>query len=254
MLYYLAVWSFLLGLVIGSFLNVVIYRLPRHESLVRPASHCPDCGTLIRGYDNVPVVSWLLLRGRCRSCRNPISGRYPLVESLTGVAFLAAFWLIGVSPSVFLAWVFIAVLVTLGFVDHDLSIMPNRIILPAVLVCLGASIALHPQVWWQYVAGCLGTGALALGHSLVRPGEVRFGAAKIALLVGAVFGLYAVVAFPIALLVGILLRISPVFWQKGRLRPGTTLVADLGGRSTKDHVEAVQGTEGKVDAEVMTCL
>ena len=254
MLYYLAVWSLLLGLVIGSFLNVVIYRLPRHESLVRPASHCPGCGTTIRGYDNIPVVSWLLLRGRCRSCRNPISVRYPLVESLTGIAFFAAFWLIGISPAVFLAWVFIAVLVTLAFINHDLSVVPNRIVFPAVLVCLASSVALHPQTWWQYVAGCLGAGALALAFSTICPGVPRFSAVKISLLVGAVFGLSALVALPIALLLGTFTGISLVFWQKGRLRARTTLVVYLSDRDAKDRASAVQRTERKVDAEVMTWL
>ena len=254
MLYYLAVWSLLLGLVIGSFLNVVIYRLPRNESLVRPGSHCPGCGAAIRGYDNIPVVSWLLLRGRCRSCHDPISARYPLVESLTGVAFLAAFLVVGISPAVFLAWGFIAVLVTLAFIDHDLSVMPNRIVFPAVLVCLAASVALHPQVWWHYAAGCLGAGVLALAFSISCPGVPRFSLVKITLLVGAVFGLYALVALPIALLLQTLAGISLVFWQKGRLRARTILVPHLSDKDAKDHVEAVQRTERKVDAEVMTWL
>ena len=254
MQYYLAVWSLLLGLVIGSFLNVVIYRLPRHESLVRPASRCPGCATPIRGYDNIPVVSWLLLRGRCRSCRNPISVRYPLVESLTGIAFLAAFWVIGISPAVFLAWVFIAVLVTLAFIYHDLSVMPNRIVFPAVLVCLASSVALHPHVWWQYVAGCLGAGVMALAFSIICPGVARFSGVKIALLAGAVFGLYALVALPIALLLGTFAGISLVFWQKGRLSARTVFVPHTTDRDMKDHVEAVQRIDAKVDAEVMTWL
>jgi leader peptidase (prepilin peptidase) / N-methyltransferase len=254
LLYYLAAWSLLFGLVIGSFLNVAIYRVPRHESLVRPASHCPGCGTTIRGYDNIPVVSWLLLHGRCRSCHNPISARYPLVESLTGVAFLAAFLIIGISPAVFLAWVFIAVLVTLGFIEHDLSVVPNRIVLPAVLVCLASSIALHPQAWWQYVAGCLGAGAVALGFSVISPGVPRFSGVKIALLVGAVFGMYTLVALPIALLLGTFAGISLVFWQKGRLRARTMLVGYQSDRDMKDHVDAIKRTDRKVDAEVMTWL
>ena len=83
-------WFFMLGAVIGSFLNVVIYRVPRRMSLAWPPSHCPHCQHRIRWYDNVPIVSWLLLRGRCRDCKAPISPRYPLVEALTGLAFALA--------------------------------------------------------------------------------------------------------------------------------------------------------------------
>ena len=79
--------ALLFGLAIGSFLNVVIYRLPRHESLAHPGSHCPNCETAIKWYDNIPVVSWLVLRGRCRSCAQPIAVRYPIVEAITGIGF-----------------------------------------------------------------------------------------------------------------------------------------------------------------------
>ena len=254
MLYYLAIWSLLLGLTIGSFLNVVIYRLPRRESLVRPGSHCPGCGMAIRWYDNVPVASWLLLRGRCRGCRSSIAVRYPIVEGITGVAFMAAFWLVGISPALVLAWAFIAVLVTLAFISHDHSVMPNRIVAPAVLCVLGASIALKPHLWWHYVAGCLGAGALVLLFSYFYPGVARFSQVKIALLVGALFGLSAVVALPIALILGTLAGISLVFWQKGRLRARTVFVRYTADRDVKEHVEAVQRTDAKVDAEVMTWL
>ncbi|MBN2025096.1 MAG: prepilin peptidase [Pirellulales bacterium] len=87
-----ALWLFALGAAIGSFLNVVVYRLPRGLSLIRPGSHCPACGHPIRWYDNVPVASWFLLRGRCRDCRGPISARYPLVEAVSGGMFLALGW------------------------------------------------------------------------------------------------------------------------------------------------------------------
>ena len=254
MLYYLAAWSLLLGLVIGSFLNVVIYRVPRRESLVKPSSHCPGCGMTIRWYDNIPVLSWLLLRGRCRSCHSPISARYPLVESITGVAFLIAFWRIGISPAVLLAWAVIALLVTLAFINHDHSVIPNRIVFPAVPCALAASIALHPQLWWHYVAGCAGAGVLALAFALLYPGVTRLTEAKVAFLLGAVFGPYAIVGVLIAMVVGTLAGISLVFWQKGRLRARTVFVPYLTDRDMRNHVEAVQRTDAKVDAEVMTWL
>ena len=91
-------WCALLGLAIGSFLTVVVHRVPRGLSIVRPGSHCPVCGTAVRPRDNVPVVSWLLLRGRCRACGTPIGARYPLIEAATGLAFASAAVLIGPSP------------------------------------------------------------------------------------------------------------------------------------------------------------
>ncbi len=225
--YYLAIWSLLVGLVIGSFLNVVIYRVPRRESLVRPGSHCPGCGTAIRWYDNIPVVSWAMLRGRCRSCRTRIAIRYPLVEGITGIAFLAAFLRFGPSATLPLAWAFIAVVVTLAFINHDHSVIPNRIVFPAVGCGLAASIALDSHHWWQYVAACLGAGLLALLVSLVRPGITRFGEFKMALLLGAVLGPYVLVAVPAAVLAGTIVGMSLLFREKYRLRARTVFVPYL---------------------------
>ncbi|MEI6622630.1 MAG: prepilin peptidase, partial [Actinomycetes bacterium] len=120
----LIAFGFLFGLAIGSFLNVVIYRVPLGLSVVSPPSACPNCGHEIRGYDNIPVVSWLVLRGRCRDCGHPISARYPLVEAVTGLAFAVATWVVAVlvppteKPGLFAglclaAWVLVAVVIAL---------------------------------------------------------------------------------------------------------------------------------------------
>jgi leader peptidase (prepilin peptidase)/N-methyltransferase len=223
LLYYLAVWSLLLGLVIGSFLNVVIYRLPRRESLLWPGSHCPGCGSAISWRDNIPIVSWLVLRAKCRTCRSPISARYPLVEGITGAAFVAAFVCIGVSPAVLLAWGLIAVVVALVWMQHDNGVIPDRLALSAVVCGLGASVALDTPHWWYYLVGCGGAGAVALLLSLVTPRPTRFSEVKIAMLLGAVFGPYALAALPIALVLRTLAGITPVFCQKGRLRARTVL-------------------------------
>jgi leader peptidase (prepilin peptidase)/N-methyltransferase len=225
--YYLAIWSLLFGLVIGSFLNVVIYRVPRRESLVRPGSHCPGCGMAIRWYDNIPLASWLLLRGRCRSCRARIAFRYPLVEAITGAAFLAAYWRFGLSATLLLAWAFIAIVVTLAFINHDHSVIPNRIVFPAVACGLAASIALDRPHWWHYVVGCLGAGLFALLVSFVRPGITRFSEVKMALLLGAVLGPYVLVALPAAALVGMFAGMSLLFREKYRLRARTVFVPYL---------------------------
>src|ERR687894_1240007 len=125
------------GAVIGSFLNVVVHRVPLEESIVFPNSRCPSCGTVIRPYDNVPVLSWLVLRGRCRSCRSPISARYPAVELLTAALFALTFWLhSGLTWALPFDLAFVAALVALVFIDAEHMILPDVITLPGVLFAL----------------------------------------------------------------------------------------------------------------------
>src|ERR687894_2219151 len=115
----------LFGLVVGSFLNVVIHRVPRHESVVWPASHCPHCGEPIRPLDNVPLISYLLLRGRCRNCKGRISARYPAVEALTGLLFAAATYKFAVGYELLSALVLIPILVALAGIDLEQRLLPN---------------------------------------------------------------------------------------------------------------------------------
>ncbi|OGW36590.1 MAG: hypothetical protein A2010_03190 [Nitrospirae bacterium GWD2_57_9] len=131
--------AFIFGLLIGSFLNVVIVRLPRGRSIVKPPSHCPRCRESIKFYDNIPLVSFLLLRGRCRKCGEPISWRYPLVELLNGLFYLwivHEFWLNG---EAFLLMLFCSALIVITFIDLDHQIIPDAITLPGILI--GISIA-----------------------------------------------------------------------------------------------------------------
>lgn len=200
--YVLFVLSGLLGLALGSFLNVAIYRLPRHESLVRPGSHCPHCGAGIRWHDNIPVVSWLVLCGKCRDCRSRISLRYPLVEAITGVAFVLAMWRFGLSWAVLVAWAFIAAMVVIAFIDYDHMIIPNRIVLPGTVLGLIASVAIHPQKWWVYVAGSLGAAAFMFTLAMLWPGGMGPGDIKMALFMGAVLGAHVLVAMFAAFLFG----------------------------------------------------
>ena len=128
--------AFAFGLVIGSFLNVCIVRLPRDRSIVKPPSHCPACKTPIRFYDNIPIISFLLLRGKCRSCGEPISWRYPIVELINGLLFV---WIVREFPlggEAFLLMAFCSSLIVITFIDLDHQIIPDAITLPGMLVGL----------------------------------------------------------------------------------------------------------------------
>ena len=131
--------AFLLGLVVGSFANVCIHRLPLGQSVVRPPSRCPDCGALIRAFDNMPIVAWLLLRGRCRSCRAPISWRYPAVETVNGLLWLALAFAHGPAARTFVEMAFVTALLILSLIDLDHQILPDVITLPGIALGLAAS-------------------------------------------------------------------------------------------------------------------
>jgi leader peptidase (prepilin peptidase) / N-methyltransferase len=128
--------AFIYGLAFGSFLNVCIYRLPRGLSVVRPASACPACGVPIKIYDNIPVLSWLLLRGKCRACRAPISSRYLIVELLTAFAFVLSFIMFGSFLAALKMCVFSFLLIGLIFTDADLKLLPDRLTLPGLALGL----------------------------------------------------------------------------------------------------------------------
>lgn len=196
------VFSMLIGLVVGSFLNVVAYRVPRGESLVTPGSHCPACGHPIRWYDNVPLLGWLMLRGRCRDCGAGISATYLLIELATGVLFVAAYATVGPSWRLPVLWAFISVLLAIALIDLRHMIIPNTIVLPSAAVLLAASIALDPARWWHYVLAGVGAGAFLLAVALVRPGGMGMGDVKLALMMGCALAGGVVVALFSAFLFG----------------------------------------------------
>lgn len=200
--YYLAVVSLLLGLVVGSFLNVVIYRLPRKESLVRPASHCPSCGNPVRWHDNVPVLGWVILRGKCRDCGQRISVRYPLVEAITGIAFLLCFLRFGVDWPLLVAWAFVAAAVAVAFIDYDHRIIPDKIVLPGLVIGLIASIAINPLDWWKYLAASAGAAAFMFALAMIWANGMGAGDIKMAAFMGAVLGSGVVVALFAAFFIG----------------------------------------------------
>ncbi len=188
---YLAVFCGVLGLLIGSFLNVVIWRVPRGESLVSPPSHCPRCATPIKPYDNVPVVSWLVLRGRCRTCGEPISARYPLVELATGLLFAGLAARIGLEWALPAFLYLGAVCVALALIDLDTKRLPDSITLPSYVVApalLGAAALLEGELD-PLVRALIGLAALYGIYFLLAvayPAGMGFGDVKLA----GVLGLY----------------------------------------------------------------
>jgi leader peptidase (prepilin peptidase) / N-methyltransferase len=181
----------LLGLLVGSFLNVVIWRVPRGESIATPPSHCPGCQAPVRPRDNVPVVSWLLLRGRCRDCAAPISGRYPLVELGTSAAFVVVGLRIGFHADLPAFLYLAAIGVALALIDLDVKRLPNAIVLPSYVVgavLLGVA-ALAEQDLDAYIRALLGMAALFAFYFLlvfIYPAGMGWGDVKLA----GVLGLY----------------------------------------------------------------
>jgi leader peptidase (prepilin peptidase)/N-methyltransferase len=187
----LVVCTAIVGLVIGSFLNVVIWRVPRGESVVSPPSHCPGCGHEIRPLDNVPVLSWLLLRGRCRDCGTGISVRYPLVEAGTAVVFGVLTLAIGLEPELPAFLYLGAVGVALAMIDIDVKRLPDAIVLPSypVAAALLTVAAAVDGRWEDLLRAGLGMVALYAFYfllALVYPAGMGFGDVKLA----GVLGLY----------------------------------------------------------------
>jgi leader peptidase (prepilin peptidase)/N-methyltransferase len=191
------------GLALGSFLNVLAARLPLHRSIVSPRSSCMSCGTEIAWYDNVPLLSYAILRGRCRSCQASIALRYPAVELVTGVLFVACAWRFGLTLDAAVAAFFCAALVAVSATDLEHRIIPNRVVVPAAAVVLLAQTALHPSVEWL-IAG-FGASAFLLAAALAYPKGMGMGDVKLALLLGAMLGR----TLPVALMIGMLAGLLP---------------------------------------------
>ena len=219
-----------LGLVVGSFLNVVVWRVPRHESIVSPGSHCPSCDTELGAIENVPVLSWRVLRGRCRHCGNRISARYPLVELLT-----AALW-VGLAQRFGATWelppylVLAAGLVALSLIDLDHFLLPNRVLYPTGFLMAGLFVipALVDSQGNDYARGVFG-GAAAFAVffviHVVSPRGMGFGDVRLSFVLGFALGWLSWGHVYLGLFLGFLLGAVV----------GTLLIA-VGLRSRKDHV------------------
>ena len=184
---------FILGLCIGSFLNVCIYRLPAGKSIVFPHSYCPACKAAIRIYDNIPVIGWLLLKGQCRDCGVRISWRYPLVELLTGCLALCTYLKFGPAIETAIYFVFITVLIVITFIDIDHRIIPDRITLPGLPLAFVAALVLPGMTWQASLIGILAGGGsllmVAVGYTFITGKEgMGGGDIKLLAMIGALCG------------------------------------------------------------------
>ena len=206
----LAVVVFAPALALGSFLNVVAARVPLRRSIVSPPSACMSCGHRIAWHDNVPLVSWAVLRGRCRSCRTRIPVLYPAIELVTAVLVAGCVLAFGLSADTAVAAGFCAVLVAVSAIDLEHRIIPNRIVVPAAAVALVAQTALHPSPEWALSA--FAASGFLFAAALAYPAGMGMGDVKLALLMGAVLGR----TVPVALMVGMLAALVPSLYLVAR--------------------------------------
>lgn len=191
--YFTELLVFVFGICIGSFLNVCIYRLPESKSIVQPRSMCPSCGTLIRFYDNIPIFSYMALRGKCRHCEAHISFRYPVVEFISGLFAVGVFLKYGMGLETLIYYTFIATLLVITFIDIDHQIIPDVITLPGIPIFFVASFALPEITLVESILGILiGGGSLFLVawlyHLLTRKEGMGGGDIKLLAMMGAIVG------------------------------------------------------------------
>jgi leader peptidase (prepilin peptidase)/N-methyltransferase len=196
------------GAVVGSFLNVVIHRLPRGESLVHPRSRCPACRKQIAGYDNVPIVSWLALRGRCRHCGEPISPRYPVVELLTALAFAAVVLVRGFDDDLILELPFVAALIALAGIDFDHKLLPNKIVYPLAAYGVIATLLVERDDTVEHLIAGGGAFAFLLAAVIAYPSGMGMGDVKLAGAMGLYLGAAVIPALLTAFLSGSLVGVA----------------------------------------------
>lgn len=219
----LLVLAAVLGLAVGSFLNVCIYRIPLEQSLASPPSRCPNCGRSLRWFDNIPVISWLMLGGKCRNCRTKISVQYPVVELTTAVLFLVVVWLTPPGPVLAARLIFVCLLVVLFGIDLEHQLLPNVLTLPGIAIGLLFSLV-GPPGWQSAVIGVLVGGgvlyAIAATYYLVRREEgLGMGDVKMLAMIGAFLGWQAVlVTLVLSSFTGALVGIGLMAFQRGDMK------------------------------------
>ena len=238
------------GMLIGSFLNVVTWRLPRGESLVRPRSRCPRCETPIRPYDNVPVLSWLLLRGRCRTCKVPISARYPAVEAATAVLYAAVAVGRHGGLDLVLGLLLVTALVPITLIDLDLRLIPNAITLPASVAAVAAAALLDPGFLTEQLVAGAAAGGFFLLAALAHPRGMGMGDVKLAAMLGLYLGRAVAPAVMVALVAGVLVG-ALVIARKGA-REGRRTAVPFGPFLALGALVALFAGDALVDAYLST--
>jgi len=222
--YVIEVFIFVFGLCIGSFLNVCIYRLPASKSIVHPRSMCSNCGTLIASYDNIPILSYLWLKGRCRHCRTKISLRYPMVELLAGLFALGTYLKFGLTIVALIYYLFFAALMVVTFIDLDHRIIPDVITLPGIPIFFAAGLALPAITYKEALLGILiGGGSLFLVawiYGLITKKEgMGGGDIKLLAMMGAIVGWKGVLfTIFVASLVGTLAGLAVMLQSRNGLK------------------------------------
>jgi len=198
------------GLALGSFLNVVAARVPLRRSIVSPGSACMSCAHELAWYDNIPLVSWLALRGRCRHCGARIPARYPAVELVTALLVAGSVWKFGPSGTAAVAAFFCLALVAISATDIEHRVIPNRIVLPAAAIVLAANTVLHPSLVW--VLAALGAAGFLFAAALAYPKGMGMGDVKLALLMGAALGK----SVSVAMMIGMVATLVPGLYLLAR--------------------------------------
>lgn len=192
------IWIVLVGLALGSFLNVVIYRLPRHESLIKPGSRCPSCHTPIAWYDNIPLLSFFLLGGKCRHCKAAIPWRYPAVEAITALVLSALFAVHGFTPLFFVYSVLVLFLIPIAFIDLQTGLIPNTLTFSGFILGVILAFGLQFENWKSLVIGAIVGGVIllffgVLGRWMFRKESIGMGDVKLLILIGIYVGFPEVV-------------------------------------------------------------
>jgi leader peptidase (prepilin peptidase)/N-methyltransferase len=193
---------FICGLVVGSFLEVVIYRVPRKISIIRPGSYCPQCKSRIAFYDNIPLLSYIILRGRCRSCKGKIPFTSFLIELLAGLLFFLNYFFFGLSLQTAVGIILCSVLIAVSFIDIEFRIIPNVIVIPFTIVGLGFNIFLNLDKWWYPLAFSAGAFAFMLIINLIYPRGMGMGDVKLSLMTGAFLVKNVIVGLFLGFLIG----------------------------------------------------
>ncbi|MBY0494036.1 MAG: prepilin peptidase [Cyanobacteria bacterium] len=220
---FVMIYGGLLGLCIGSFLNVVIYRLPLGKSIVSPPSRCRKCDYLLQWYDNIPVLSWVFLRGRCRRCGTPVSIQYPIVELITGALFVLTIWLTPFGPLLASRLILIGILIALFGIDLEHQILPNSITLPGIAIGVLFSLIAPPGGKDALIGVVVGGGilyAIAWGYYLWRREEgMGMGDVKMLAMIGAFLGWKAVlITLILASFAGAFIGVGMMAVQRGTMK------------------------------------